>query len=295
MEKIRDGIVFSDDIKRILDGANAFDYKYKFVPSDSVINTIRSDFKADTNKIFDGKVTIISEEEMMAVNDLIDGSYPVVTLDKIYISPDEKNIYFLDCTRINGTNEIVSRKKEPLGMQIERLASTLPKKEIIIADDVVFSGGVLNNIINRFKEYGIETVGIIASVSMNKAYEEFNDKLKYGIKTNYLMNDNVIDQICERDFYFGIAGSGIMVETDKGMYKAPYFKPYGNPYERASIPKEYEEYFSKGCLNRSIYLWEEIDKLRKMKTLISELPEKIVNTNENEEVVRTLKLERNRL
>jgi hypothetical protein len=29
--------------------------------------------------------------------------------------------------------------------------------------------------------------------------------------------------------------------------------------------------------------------------LISELPEKIVNTNENEEVVRTLKLERNRL
>ena len=59
------------------------------------------------------------------------------------------------------------------------------------------------------------------------------------------MSDDVIDQICERDFYFGIAGSGIMINTNNGLYKAPYFKPYGNPYERASIPVESEQYFSK--------------------------------------------------
>jgi len=216
---------------------------------------------------------------------------PIVTLDKIYIKPDEENIYFLDCTRVNGTNEIISRKKESVDSQILNLSTKLKNKEIILADDVVFSGNVLKNIINRFDKVGIKVVGIITSISTSDAYIYFNTNLKYGIKTNYLMNEDVIDQICERDFYFGIAGSGIMIKENRKLYKAPYFKPYGNPYERASIPKEYEKSFSKSCIERSIYLWDEIDKLKKTKTKILELPERIINTNEQEEVVKTLKKE----
>ena len=216
---------------------------------------------------------------------------PIVTLDKIYINPDEKDIYFLDCTRVNGINEIISRKKESLDLQIIRLSETLNKKEIIIADDVVFSGGVLRNIINRFDMLGIKVVGLISSICTNAPFEYFNKNLKYGIKSNYILSDQVIDQICERDFYFGIAGSGIMIDTETGLYKAPYFKPYGNPYERASIPIEYENMFSRGCLERSIYLWEEIDRLKEIKTLIKDLPERIINTNMSEEVVKTLRME----
>ena len=96
MEKISKGIVFSNDIKRILHGVNAFDYKYACIPDDSIIDDVRTEFKKDTKKIFDNEVTIISEDEMMNVNNLIDGSYPIVTLDKIYISPDEKNIFFIE-------------------------------------------------------------------------------------------------------------------------------------------------------------------------------------------------------
>lgn len=76
MKKINKGIVISDDIKRILNGINAFDYKYDVIPNDSVIDTIRTDFKQQTNKIFNNEVTIISEDEMMEVNYFIDGSYP---------------------------------------------------------------------------------------------------------------------------------------------------------------------------------------------------------------------------
>jgi hypothetical protein len=76
MNKINKGIVFSDDIMRILNGINAFDYKYRFVPENSVINDVRLDFKSDVNKIFGGNVTIISEEEMMCVNNLIGGECP---------------------------------------------------------------------------------------------------------------------------------------------------------------------------------------------------------------------------
>lgn len=103
------------------------------------------------------------------------------------------------------------------------------------------------------------------------------------------MKKEVIDQICERDFYFGIAGSGISVETNAKIVKAPYFLPFGNPVERASIPKSYEKYFSNTCISRSIALWNEIEKLSKRKILIKELPERIQNTSSNDEVIKTLK------
>lgn len=216
---------------------------------------------------------------------------PIVSLDKIYIRPDEENIYFLDCTRVDGSGEVISRSDEALDDQINRLVKTINSKEIILADDVVFSGSVLRNIINRFNKLGVSVVGVISSICMVDAYQYFNENLKFGLRTNYILGEDVIDQICERDFYFGIAGSGIMVETDKGLYKAPYFRPYGNPVERASIPKESEDVFSKGCLRRSLYLWEEIERLKEVKVFMRDLPERIVNTDENDEVVKTLRME----
>ena len=175
------------------------------------------------------------------------------------------------------------------------LNQTVSAHEIILVDDVVFSGSVLRSIIKRFSDYGIKVVGIISSICSYEGYEYFNKSLKYGIKTKVLMLEDVIDQICERDFYFGVAGSGIMISTGDGMYKAPYFKPYGNPYERASIPLEYVDFFSRGCLERSLYLWEDMDNIRDSKTKILELPERIINTKENDEVVKTLKKEIKRI
>ena len=220
---------------------------------------------------------------------------PIVTLDKIYITSDDKNIYFLDCTRINETNDIVSRKKESLDSQIIDISKKVNGNKIILADDVVYSGSVLKNIIERFKKLNIDVVGVVASICKESSYEYFSKNLKYGIRANFIMSDDVIDQICERDFYFGIAGSGIMVKTDNGLYKAPYFRPYGNPNERASIPIENEKEFSKNCLRRSEFLWQEIDRLKGVRTKIFELPEKIINTDEKEEVVKVLKKEMNRL
>lgn len=76
MKKIEKGIVFSNDIKRILSGINALDYQYEVIPNDSVIKSIREDFKKQTNNIFNNEVTIINEEEMLQINELIGGEYP---------------------------------------------------------------------------------------------------------------------------------------------------------------------------------------------------------------------------
>ena len=75
MKKIKKGIVFSNDIKRILEGYNAFDYNYDVVLNDNVIDDVRKYFRLCVDMIF-GDVTIILEDEMLEVNNLIKGDYP---------------------------------------------------------------------------------------------------------------------------------------------------------------------------------------------------------------------------
>lgn len=67
MKTIKNGIVFSNDIERIIKGYNALSFDFKksgmMIPSCNFINGLREDFKEDVNKIF-SNVTIISEDEM---------------------------------------------------------------------------------------------------------------------------------------------------------------------------------------------------------------------------------------
>lgn len=228
---------------------------------------------------------------------------PIVSLDKIYLSIDNENILFLDCTRLDGSKELVSRNGlntfDSVAMQVKSISKYLLDKgvrNIILADDVVFSGSVLKKVINLFNEQNIKVVGIRSAISTSSSYQLFNEVLPLGLKCGYLMSKQVIDQICERDFYFGIAGSGIStIGSNNTIYKAPYFIPYGDPVARASIPEKNKLDFSKNCLTRSIILWEEIERLSKREILINDLPEKITNTNEYDGVVKTLKKEWKRI
>lgn len=224
------------------------------------------------------------------------GVIPIVSLDKIYLNEDEENVIFLDCTRLNGSNRLVSRNNSndfsSVDIQVEKISKQLKYmglNQIILVDDVVFSGSVLSSVIELFKNNGISVIGIRSAVSTTNAFKKFNSELGLGLKCKYLLGEDVIDQICERDFYFGVPQSGISILEDGVIYKAPYFKPFGNPVERASIPKEYEVDFSKGCLKRSIWLWEEIEKLSGKKFYISDLPEVISNTSSDDQVIKVLK------
>ena len=220
------------------------------------------------------------------------GGFPIISLDQIYIEPNN-NIVFLDCTRLDGSSELVSRNNpndlNSVERQIRLIASSLQEKTIVIADDVVFSGNVLKKVITLFDKYGIKTLGIRSAIATKEGYDYFNKTLPLGLKCGYLLGENVIDQICERDFYFGIAQSGISIKKDGSIYKAPYFRPYGNPVERASIPDKYEEFFSKGCTIRSLALWKRIEELTGREILVRDLPERINNTDLNEGVQKVLK------
>jgi lipopolysaccharide biosynthesis glycosyltransferase len=218
-------------------------------------------------------------------------------MDQIYINCDERNIYSLDVTRLTGSKEMVSRRdpldKDGVRKQVERISNTLKSNKqdkIILLDDVIFSGSVIDYISNLFNEYGINVVGASAAISSNEAYNRFN-YLDEKIKCEYLMSDNVLDEICERDFFYGIPQSGMVKEVNGIAFKAPYFLPFGDPVARASCPDDKKELFSQGLIKISIKLWEEINRLSKREIMNYELPEQILNTNLNESVVKTLKKE----
>ena len=69
MKKVEKGIVFSNDIMRILEGNNAMKFSYLenglMIPSRNFIELLRNDFNNYVQKIFKNNATIIGEEEML--------------------------------------------------------------------------------------------------------------------------------------------------------------------------------------------------------------------------------------
>ena len=68
MKIIKKGIVFSNDIQRILEGYNAISFSYNqqdiIIPNKNFIESLRKDFTTTVNKIFT-QTTTIQESEML--------------------------------------------------------------------------------------------------------------------------------------------------------------------------------------------------------------------------------------
>ena len=305
MKIIENKIVFSNDIKRILNGNNPLQFRYfnSSIPTivSDTIDKLRTDFANDTYNIFNGQTEIITEEQMStsiesSIKQFLN-QIPIVTLDSIYLTPNNTSIYFLDCTRLDKEQNLVARNdmNNPYSVesQIQKLARLFKlqnQTEIVIADDVIYSGSVIQKVINLFNTYGIKVKAIISAISTKSAQKNILNNLNIPVLTEILLEDNTIDQICERDFYFGITGSGIATRTSNNeIKKAPYFIPFGDPITRASIPESKAIEFSNNCILRSIRLWETINMVQPNFTLIKDLPEQIMNTNNEDEIIYTLK------
>ena len=83
MKIIKEGIVFSNDIERILNGYNAINFSYNdngiIIPNNNFIESIRKDFINTVNKIFTITTTITEEEMLESIYSSISpflGQYP---------------------------------------------------------------------------------------------------------------------------------------------------------------------------------------------------------------------------
>ncbi|MDD4761823.1 MAG: hypothetical protein PHZ25_02280 [Candidatus Pacebacteria bacterium] len=204
-----------------------------------------------------------------------------VFLDRVYFPKAELH---LDITR--SVDESLQEKEEterffclPIKNQIKNLSDKM--KEIILADDVIFSGKGAVKVINLCREQGIEVKTFIAGISIGEGKERIE---KEGVLTqSVLYFEKVIDEICERDFFAGMPMSGRNVLHQKRNTGAPYFLPFGNPNKWASIPKEAEEDFSRFCLKQSVEIWEEIGRIREKPVKCGEIERLPIRAPQNGE------------
>lgn len=140
--------------------------------------------------------------------------------------------------------------------QIARISQS--HKELVLVDDVLFSGRGMEELINLLNQNGVSVPCVVAGIAIGNGLERVlnNTKAEVAFVRFY---EQVIDEVCERDFYPGVPLSGRTIQRATIESGAPYLFPFGKPCEWASIPSDKAASFSRFCLEQTVKLWEMIE------------------------------------
>lgn len=144
--------------------------------------------------------------------------------------------------------------------QYERLVAALGSaKEVVLADDVLATGGTALKIIEKLNDAGIAVPRVIASVVLDEA------RVKLAGRGVELVCDasykDFIDEVCLRDFVAGMPDGGRNILRPDGTHaSAPYIYPFGDANGWASIPKEKAASFSREMLEVAARFWQDMEK-----------------------------------
>lgn len=264
------------------------------IPSENYLDGLSRELYSYLTNIFGAVVEMVSENEIQrGLNELVNRSeFPVVSLDRAYITTGGNIIGFIDVTRaVNPQLQSLGLRPRPGFPPIEEQLKAIQKlgfTRIYLADDVIFSGTDLRDtIIPGLNNLGIRVVGIYAGIGIGNGTELLRNK---GIQVRCTREyPSVIDEICERDFFAGVPMSGRTVINGRNWWSAPYFLPFGDPVKWASIPEEKKLEFSDFCLEISIELWEKIKKLSGEPITMGVLPRRLPHQNPSSKVTEFLK------
>lgn len=231
------------------------------LPTNKFFRRLRIEMQDFLEGIFGkNRVDMVSERELTrGVKDLVSrsGLYPI-SIDRVYF-PTQPS---LEINRIINQDLVKQGVGARFGFmfvqeQIKKISRYCPR-EIVLIDDVIFSGTTLSNAVDIFTRHNIEVKLIITGIVVGNGFKALRQK---GLKVEFVrFYSEVIDEICERDFYPGVPFSGRFITGPKVETGASYLSPFGKPQEWASVPKEKEKEFSIFCLNQSIKLWKAIEK-----------------------------------
>jgi len=294
----------SEDLGLILTGNNYFKDFYKDrqikPPTQQRLKSLRQDLRQSLNGIFTN-VEFIKEQEMLTAMQTLSraSDYPLLSLDKIYLNNSNEVCEYVNLTRVkSGDKTLLTTRNEfglyvPFDREVDRIVASLKNQfgqdrlEVAVIDDVVYSGSAMCMLQDKLAQNNIFLKQVLTAVCVDSAKDML---ISRGIEVKpYYIISNCLDEVCERDFYFGVAQSGQNILTEgNSLLKQPYFQPFGNPSESASIPQDKATDFSLSCLDRSVQLWQEIEKSSNKVTTNADIPEDIFNTPPNFEVVQFL-------
>ena len=175
---------------------------------------------------------------------------PVLSLDDRYVTATGNYL---------GISRAINKNLEDVGYTArnsyadiaQQLDSITPLgQEIIIADDVLFSGSMVEWLSDELAKQNVKIGAVICGIAINEGIQKMAER---GIDVlTWLEYDDVDDEICERDLAV-VPGSGRRLKNSPK--NALYFEPqFGKPEQWASLPAASIDDFCLSSLDRSISL-----------------------------------------
>lgn len=243
------------------------------LPEKEFFARLRDEFSICMRQIFKN-FEIVSEDEMsQGLSDLVvEGGLPVVSLDRTYFEGD----FRIELTRLvneDGTNRCLGRRDgtPPLSQQIKRIQKS-GEHEVALVDDVIFTGSLIRLIIKLLSRINVRVPLVYAGIGIGNGVNDIS-----GVQNEVRcvrVYEDVVDEVCERDFYPGVPLSGRQLVGGRNV-GIPYILPFGNPGEWASIPTEHSVSFSRFCLHQTILLFDEIERCSDKRVYCRDLGRKV--------------------
>ncbi len=250
---------------------------------DRIFWKFRKDFREMMEKIFP-HFDFIPEEEFTEgfrylfwqSSNKVDN---LISLDRAYNgSMDESGIALQLNRAVNSIGQSAGYQTRSFTPSISDQLKTLVKNygneyEFGLCDDVIFTGAYMEYAASLVKKSGLNFRKIFAGVGVKTGCDRLRT-LGYIVEC-VREYPEVIDVVCERDFYPGVPFSGRTLAGSKNV-GVPYLLPFGKPYEWASIPLEWQQPFSCFCIEQTISLFESIEKESHKKIACRHLGRKVV-------------------
>ena len=243
------------------------------LPEKEFFVQLRKDFSSYMKGIFPA-FEIVSEQEISrGLADLVhESDLPVISLDRVYF----KSELNLEITRL-----VDEQRKDrglghragtpPIWQQIKKLQMSGVHAAALV-DDVIFTGGVLERVIELLSRINIRVKLICAGIAIGEGIARLGTKSEVRCVRTY---QEVIDEVCERDFYPGVPLSGRLVAGSQNV-GVPYILPFGKPAIWASIPAQQTTDFSKFCIQQTMKLFAEIERASDKEIFCRNLGRKVV-------------------
>lgn len=248
--------------------------QHNFVlPAREFFCQLREEFSSYMRRVF-SNFELISEEEIsrgLAVL-VTESGLPIISLDRVYFE-SELNIEIARLVDKNGKNCGLGHRSgtPPLAQQIRKLQMS-GVREVAVVDDVVFTGVLLERVIELLSRIRIRVPLICAGIGIAEGINRNGTKREIHCVRTY---EEVVDEVCERDFYPGVPLSGRLLVGNDNI-GVPYLLPFGKPESWASIPFEQATDFSRFCLHQTATLFDEIERYSGRPILCRDLGRKVI-------------------
>ena len=245
------------------------------MPSSEFFYRLREAFSVQMRRIFPSFELVSEREISQGIAKLVlESGLSPVSLDKVYFKT-ELNFEITRSVNEKGENcGWVNRAGTPtIPQQLEALRAS-GVKEVVLVDDILFSGAMIEMITDLFLTIGIRVPLVCAGIGIAEGIRRINGT-KREVRCVRIYNQ-VIDEVCERDFYPGTPLSGRLLTGGMNI-GVPYIFPFGDPENWASIPSEHAMTFSKFCLDQTILLFDEIERCSGRIILCQDLGRKVFN------------------